>query len=60
MQHHGTDTGSLDPWWGREEQPESVNVPLMTGTGVFYNSEILTLRTIPSQVSKLVAMVTCP
>ena len=38
-----TDTpgiGVSHPWWGREEQPESVNVPLMTGTGVSYNSGI--------------------
>ena len=40
MQHHGTDTGSLGPWWGKEENTESVNVPLMTGTSVSHNSGI--------------------
>ena len=32
MQRLETGTDSLDPWWGREEETESVNVPLMTGT----------------------------
>ena len=40
MQHLGTNIGSPNPWWGREEQTESVNVPLMTGTGVSHNSRI--------------------
>ena len=37
-----TDTSSHDPWWGKEEQTKSVNVPLMTGTGVSHNSGIPT------------------
>ena len=41
MQHLVTGIGSPDPWWGREEQTESVNVPLMTRTGVSHNSRIL-------------------
>ena len=40
MQCLGTDTGSLGPWWGREEQTDFVNVPLMTGIGVSHNSGI--------------------
>ena len=40
MQCPGTDTGSPGPWWGKEEQTESVNVPLMTGTEVSHNSRI--------------------
>ena len=40
MQHPGTDTGSPSPWWGRKEQNESMDVPLMTGTGVSHNSGI--------------------
>ena len=40
MQHPKTGTGSLGPWWGREEQTKSVSVPLMTGTGVSHNSRI--------------------
>ena len=35
-----TNTCSLGPWWGREEQIESVKVPLMIGTGVSHNSGI--------------------
>ena len=38
VQHLGTNIGSLGP---REEHTESVNVPLMTGTGVSHNSRIL-------------------
>ena len=41
MQHLRIGTGSLGPWWGREEQIEFVNVPLMTGTRVSYYSRIL-------------------
>ena len=44
MQCLGTDTGSPGPWWGREEQTESVNVPLMIGTKVSHNSRILTSK----------------
>ena len=40
MQRLGTDTGSLGPWWGREEQTESVHVILMTGIGVSHNYRI--------------------
>ena len=40
MQCLGTDTSSVGPWWGREEQTESVNVPPITGTRVSYNSGI--------------------
>ena len=40
MQRLGTDIGSLGPWWGREEQIESVHVLLMTGIGVSHNSRI--------------------
>ena len=40
VQHLGTDTSSLSPWWGREEHTMFVNVPLMTGTKVSYNSRI--------------------
>ena len=41
MQHPGTDTVFLGPWWDREEQTTSVHVPLMTGTVVSHNSGIL-------------------
>ena len=41
MQCLGTDIGSPSPWWGKEEQTESVNDPLMTRTGVSHNSGIL-------------------
>ena len=44
MQRPGTDTGSPSPWWGMEEQTKSVNIPLMTGIGVFHNSGILTFE----------------
>ena len=37
MQLPRTDTGSLGPWWGKEEQTKSVNILLMTGTGVSHN-----------------------
>ena len=40
MQHPRTDTSSPGPWWGKEEQTKSVNIPLMTGTGVSHNSGI--------------------
>ena len=42
MQRPGTDTGSPGPWWGRDEQIESVNVPLMTWTRLSDNSRIPT------------------
>ena len=41
MQRPRIDTGSPGPWWGKKEQTESVNVPLMTGTEVSHNSGIL-------------------
>ena len=41
MQRLGIDTGSPSPWWGREEQTESVTVPLMIRTGLSHNSGIL-------------------
>ena len=41
MQLPKTNTGSLGPWWGKEEQTEFTNVPLMTGTGVSHNFGIL-------------------
>ena len=44
MQRPGTDIGSLDPWWGKEEQIASANVPLMTGTKVSHNSRIPTFE----------------
>ena len=31
---------TLGPWWGREEQTESVNLSLMIGTWVSHNSGI--------------------
>ena len=40
MQCPRTNTDSLGPWWGKEEQTESMNVPLMTRTKVSYNSGI--------------------
>ena len=40
MQRPEIDTGSLGPCWGREEQAESVNVPLMIRTEVSHNSRI--------------------
>ena len=40
MQHPETNTSSLGPWWGREEQTESENVPLMTRTRMSHNSGI--------------------
>ena len=40
MQRPGTDIGSPGPWWGREEQVDSMNVPLITKTGVSHNSGI--------------------
>ena len=41
MQCPRTDIGSPGPWWGREEQTESANVPLMIGIGVSHNFGIL-------------------
>ena len=41
MQCHATDTVSPVPWWGKEEQTESVYVPLMTGTKVSHKFGIL-------------------
>ena len=41
MQCPSIDTGSPGPWWGKEEQIESVHVPLMIGTAVSHNSGIL-------------------
>ena len=40
MQHPGNDTGSPGPCWGKEEQTESVQVPLTTGVVVSHNSGI--------------------
>ena len=40
MHNLKTNTGSPSPWWGREEQTESVHIPLMTGTEVSHNSGI--------------------
>ena len=47
MQHPGTDTSSLSPWWGKGEQTESVQVPLMIGTRVSHNSGIPTSKDNP-------------
>ena len=47
MQRPGTDSGSLGPWWGREEQIEFVKVPVMTGTRVSHNSGILASKVNP-------------
>ena len=44
MHRPRTDTGSPDPWWDKEEQTESVNIPLMTGTRVSHNSGILAFK----------------
>ena len=41
MQRLETDAGSPGPWWGKEEQTESVNVPLMTGIVVSHKYGIL-------------------
>ena len=41
MQRPGTNTISLGPWWGKEEQTESVIVPPITGTVVSHYSGIL-------------------
>ena len=41
MQCLGIDTDSPGSWWGKEEQTESMNIPLMNGTGVPHNSRIL-------------------
>ena len=40
MQCLKTSIDSLGPWWGREEQTKSMNVPLMTRTEVSQNSGI--------------------
>ena len=37
MQRPGTDTGSPSLWWVKEEQTESMNILLLTGTGVSHN-----------------------
>ena len=47
MQSLETDIGSLGPWWGKEEQIESANIPLMIRTGVSHNSGILVLKDNP-------------
>ena len=44
MQHPRINTGSLGPWWDREEQTESMNILLMTGTRVSHNSGIPTFE----------------
>ena len=44
MQHLETDTGSPGPLWGKEEQTESMNVPLMIGTGMSHNFGIPTSK----------------
>ena len=44
MQCPGIDNDSPGPWWGREEQIESMNVPLMTRIGVSHNSRILAFK----------------
>ena len=41
MQCLGTDTNSLNPLWGKEEQTKFMNIPLITGTGVSHNFGIL-------------------
>ena len=48
VQHLGTDTGSLGPCWGKEEQIAFVHVPLMTGTMVSHNSGIPASRGNPA------------
>ena len=40
MQHPMADVGSPGPWWGKEEQTESANVPQMTRNRVSHNSGI--------------------
>ena len=47
MYRLGTDAGSLGPWWGKEEQTESVNIPLMIGTEVSHNSKSLFFKCNP-------------
>ena len=47
MQYPKTDTGSPSPWWDKEEQTESANVPLMTGTKVSHNFGILASKDNP-------------
>ena len=42
MQHLGTDIGSPDPFWGKEEQTTSAHVPPMIGTVMSHNSGIPT------------------
>ena len=48
MQRPTTDTVSLGPWWGKEEQTESAYVPLMTMTEVSRNSRILAFEDNPT------------
>ena len=48
MQHLGIDTGSLGPYWGKEEQTVSVHVPLMTRTVVSQPFGIPTSRGNPA------------
>ena len=60
MQRPEIDAGSSGPWWGKDEQTEYANVPLMAKTRVSHNSRILPLRTISFHMSRLVTMVTCP
>ena len=40
MQHLETDTVSLSPCWGKEEQIVFVHVPLTIGTMVSHNSRV--------------------
>ena len=40
MQHLGTDIGSSGPYWGKEEQTASKQVPLTTRVVVSHNSGI--------------------
>ena len=41
MQHPETDAGSSGPHWGEKEQIVSAPLPLMTGTTLSQNPEIL-------------------
>ena len=59
MQYPGTDTGPSSPYWGEKEQTVSTLVPLMIGTALAYNFEILPLWKILSHVPKLMAMIAC-
>ena len=55
MLHPRTGIGSLSPWWGREEQIESVNVLLMTGTSVKLEKNLIFLEN--GKNSKIAKMV---